>query len=98
MEVSFSGQSCYQPYQGVDTIVMTTNTEISEFLEEITEVPETVEDDLTVFKHANDATESCKLICTEPFHWVPKQIVESFVIQANTFEVGLQGSLVLYGF
>lgn len=98
MEVSFPSQACDQPYQGVDTIVMTTNTEISEFLEEITEVPETVEDDLTVFKHANDATESCKLICTEPFHWVPNQIVESFIIQANTFEVGLQGSLVLYGF
>ena len=77
---------------------MTTNAEISEFLKEITEVPETVEDDLTVFKHANDATKTCQLICAEPLHWVPNQVVESFVIQANTFEVGFQGGLVLYGF
>ena len=98
MEVSLPSQSCYQPDESVDTIVMTTNTEISEFLEEIAEVPKTIEDNFTIFKHANDATESCKLICTEPFHWVPNQVVESFVIEANTFEVGLQGSLILYGF
>ena len=77
---------------------MTTNAEISEFLKEITEVPVTVEDDLTIFKHANNATESRKLICTEPLHWVPNQVVESFVIQANTLEVGFQGGLVLYSF
>lgn len=98
MKVSFPGQSRHQPDQGIDRIVMTTNAEISEFLEEITEVPVTVEDDLTVFKHADDATETRKLICTEPLHWVPNQVVESFVIQANTFEVGFQGGLVLYGF
>ena len=98
MEVPFPGQTCDQPNESVDTIVMTTNAEISEFLKEITEVPVTVEDDLAIFKHANDATETRQLICTEPLHWVPNQVVESFVIQANTFEVGFQGGLVLYGF
>jgi hypothetical protein len=77
---------------------MTTDTEICEFLEEICEVPETIEDYLSIFKHAHDSTETCQLVCTETFDWMPNQIVETFVIQANPFEVSFERSLVLDGF
>ena len=98
MELSFSGKSGYQPNQSVDTVVMTTDSEIREFLEEICEIPETVEDDLAIFKHADDSPKPCQLVCTESFDRMPNQVVQTFVIKANPFEVGFEGSLVLDGF
>ena len=62
---------------------MATNAEIREFLEEICEVPVTVKDDLSVFKHAHDSTEPCELICTETFYGMPNKIVETLVIEAD---------------
>ena len=69
---------------------MATYSEVCEFLEEISEVPETVEDDLSFFKHANNSSESCQLICTEPFDRMPQDIVETFIIKANPFEVSFE--------
>lgn len=77
---------------------MATDTEVREFLEEICEVPVPIEDDLPVFKHANNSTESCQLICTEAFDWVPNQVVETFVIETDPFEVSFERSLVLNSF
>ena len=77
---------------------MTTYAEVCEFLEEISEVPITIKDNLSVFKHAHDSTETCQLVCTESFDWMPNQVVETFVIQANPLEVCFQGSLVLDSF
>ena len=77
---------------------MATNAEIREFLEEICEVAVPVKDDLSIFKHTDDATKTCQLICTEALHWVPEQVVETFVIEANPFEISFERSLVLNGF
>ena len=77
---------------------MATYTEICEFLEEICEVTVPVEDNFAIFKHADDATEPCQLICTEAFYGMPNQVVETFVIETNPFEISFEGSLVLNGF
>ncbi len=98
MQLTLPRQTSYQPYERINTVVMTTDAEICEFLEEICEVPESVEDDLAVFKHADDAPESCQLVCTETFDWMPDEVVQTFVIQANPFEVSLQGGLILDSF
>jgi len=98
MKLTFSRKPVHQPDESVDTIVMTTYAEIREFLEEICEVAVPVEDDFPIFEHAHDSTKTCKLVCTEALDWVPNQIVESFVIEANPFEVSFERSLVLDGF
>jgi hypothetical protein len=68
---------------------MTTYAEICEFLEEISEVSETIKNNLSIFKHSHDAPEPCQLVCSEPFNWVPNQIVETFVIEAHPLEISL---------
>ena len=98
MQLAFSCQTGNQPNQRIDAIVMTTYAEVCEFLEEISEVPISIKDDLTVFKHAHNSTEACQLVCTEAFHWMPNQVVETFVVQANPSKVGFEGSLVLDSF
>jgi hypothetical protein len=80
MELSFPCQSGYEPNQRIHTVVMATDAEIREFLEEICEVSETVEDDLSVFKHSDDSPKPCQLVCTEPFNGMPNEIIKTFVI------------------
>ena len=98
MELSFSSQSGYQPDQRVHAVVMTTDAEICEFLEEICEVPETIEDNLAVLEHADNSPKPCQLVCTESFDGMPDEVIQTFVIKANPFEVGFERSLVLDGF
>ncbi len=80
MELSFSSQSGYQPDQRIHAVVMTTDAEICEFLEEICEVPETIEDNLAVLKHAHDSTEASKFIGAESFNRMPDQIIKTLII------------------
>jgi len=77
---------------------MTTYAEVCEFFEEICEIPETIKDNFSIFKHTDNSPKPCELICTETLNWMPNQIVETFVIQANPLEVSFEGSLVLDGF
>jgi hypothetical protein len=98
VQLSLPGKPGYQPNQSINTVIMTTNAEIREFLEEICEVPVTIEDNFSIFKHADDASKPCELICTETLDWVPNQVIETFVVKANPFKVSFEGSLVLDSF
>ena len=66
---------------------MATYSEICEFLEEISEISKSIEDDFTIFKHSHNSTETCQLVCTEAFDGMPNQVVETFVIKAYPFEI-----------
>ena len=59
---------------------MTTYAEVREFLEEICEVPKTIKDYFSIFKHAHNTAKPCKLICTETFDGMPQDVVETFLI------------------
>ena len=98
MELSFSGKSGYQPNQRVNTVIMTTDSEICEFLEEICKISESIEDNFAVFEHTNDSSKPCELICTETFDWMPDQVVETLIIEADSFKVSFEGSLILNSF
>jgi hypothetical protein len=77
---------------------MTTHAEICEFLEEISEVPKTIKDYFSFFKHAYNPPKPRQLICTESFDGVPDQVVQTFVIKANPLKVGFERGLILDGF
>jgi hypothetical protein len=77
---------------------MTTYTEVCEFIEKSSEITETIEDDFSVFKHTHDSTETCQLIRSETFDWMPDQIIETFIIETYALEVGFQGGLILDSF
>ena len=80
MQLSFPRESGYQPNQRIHAVVMATDSEIREFLEEICEVSIPVENNFPVFEHTNNAPKPCKFVSTETFDGMPNQIVETFVI------------------
>jgi hypothetical protein len=88
--LAFPGKTCYKPNQSIDTIVMATDSEVREFLEEICEISIPIENDFSVFEHANDSPKTCQFISTESFDWVPNKVIETFVIQADPFKVSFQ--------
>ncbi|MDD1443846.1 hypothetical protein MEO93_26565, partial [Dolichospermum sp. ST_sed3] len=60
---------------------MTTHAEVCEFLEEISEVPKTIKDYFSFFKHTYNSSKPCQLVCTESFDRMPDQVVQTFVIK-----------------
>ena len=75
MQVSFSCQPCNKPNQSVNSIIVATNAKISKFFKHCAEITKTIEDNFSIFKHANDATETSQFICSETFDGMPKDVI-----------------------
>jgi len=66
-----------------------TYTKVGKLFKHSVKITVLVEDNLTVFKQAHDATETSQFIRTKSFDRVPDQVKKTIAIQADTLEVSL---------